>query len=161
MSQAPIMPLAVDAFIADTTHLDATETGAYLLIIMATWRNNGAPLADDDKRLARICKMSPARWRRIRPVLEPFFDLRDSVWCPVRDVLATPRRRSLPVWLVAFVFDRDGQSCAYCLDQDGPFEIDHIIPVSRGGTDDSENLTVACSVCNRSKGARTPREWLQ
>ena len=35
-----------------------------------------------------------------------------------------------------------------------PFEVDHIIPVSRGGTNDYENLTLACRWCNRSKGAK-------
>ena len=59
MSKAPIMPVATDALLADTTHLSADEFGAYCLILFATWRNNGVPLADDDKRLARICRVTP------------------------------------------------------------------------------------------------------
>jgi len=34
-----------------------------------------------------------------------------------------------------------------------PFEIDHIIPVIKGGTDDKNNLALLCRKCNRSKGA--------
>ena len=30
MAEAPIWPVATDAFIADTTHLDAEQTGAYM-----------------------------------------------------------------------------------------------------------------------------------
>lgn len=39
--------------------------------------------------------------------------------------------------------------------------LDHILPRSRGGTDDPENLQLLCTPCNSSKGARTQEEWLQ
>lgn len=80
MSQAPIMPVATDAMIADTTHLSAEEFGAYHLILYATWRNNGQPLPDDDKRLARVVRMTPAKWSKVRPVLAEFFDISDGAW---------------------------------------------------------------------------------
>jgi 5-methylcytosine-specific restriction endonuclease McrA len=32
--------------------------------------------------------------------------------------------------------------------------IDHIIPVSRGGTNDVDNLRLLCRSCNSKKGAR-------
>jgi hypothetical protein len=42
--------------------------------------------------------------------------------------------------------------CAYCLTSAeiiGPFlEIDHIIPVSRGGSSEEENLALSCPNCN-------------
>jgi len=34
-------------------------------------------------------------------------------------------------------------------------EIDHVIPVCQGGTNDDENLIVACEDCNRGKGGKT------
>ena len=36
------------------------------------------------------------------------------------------------------------------------FEVDHIIPQSRGGTDHLENLQLLCPSCNRIKGNRPP-----
>lgn len=33
-------------------------------------------------------------------------------------------------------------------------EIDHVIPESRGGSGDVDNLVLACRTCNRKKGAR-------
>lgn len=50
------------------------------------------------------------------------------------------------------------QNCFYC-GNNSHIEIDHIIPVSRGGRHSVGNLVAACRSCNRSKGARTIMEW--
>ena len=51
---------------------------------------------------------------------------------------------------------RDGLCCRYCgfwsHDDVAKFELDHIRPVSRGGSNTIENLVVACRRCNRMKG---------
>ena len=39
--------------------------------------------------------------------------------------------------------------------------IDHIIPRSRGGTDDPDNLQLLCGACNSTKGNRTQEELIQ
>jgi hypothetical protein len=57
------------------------------------------------------------------------------------------------------IFTRDGHVCRYCGEDEGPFEIDHMFPFSRGGGDEDENLVVACKKCNRSKGDLTIDEW--
>jgi 5-methylcytosine-specific restriction endonuclease McrA len=60
---------------------------------------------------------------------------------------------------------RDGASCAYCGRPAGtgePFSrltIDHVIPVSRGGTDALTNLRVACRACNRAKADQMPEDF--
>lgn len=51
------------------------------------------------------------------------------------------------------VFKRDGFQCAYC-GKSPPeiiLEIDHIDPISKGGTDDINNLITSCFDCNRGK----------
>ena len=40
------------------------------------------------------------------------------------------------------------------------WEIEHVVPRSRGGSNNLENIRVVCWVCNRSKGAKTLEEWL-
>lgn len=53
------------------------------------------------------------------------------------------------------VFKRDGFQCSYC-GKTPPvvvLEIDHIEPVSKGGSSDETNLITACFDCNRGKGA--------
>lgn len=54
--------------------------------------------------------------------------------------------------------ERDGETCRYCGSKDGPFHIDHVMPWSRGGSNDAGNLVVACSTCNIEKSDRTPEE---
>ena len=58
---------------------------------------------------------------------------------------------------------RFGACCVYCgfkpSAEDEPLTLDHVMPRSRGGSDEVENLVPACRSCNSSKGARTPEEW--
>lgn len=57
------------------------------------------------------------------------------------------------------VFTRDNFTCQYCGAAGVPLECDHILPVSRGGSDDLSNLTTACAPCNQSKNNKTVEEW--
>jgi 5-methylcytosine-specific restriction endonuclease McrA len=51
------------------------------------------------------------------------------------------------------VRERTGHRCQYCLShQDyvlGRLQIDHIRPVAKGGSDDEDNLCLACELCNQ------------
>lgn len=51
---------------------------------------------------------------------------------------------------------RAGNCCEYCRQAENritlPFHIDHIIPRKHGGTDDDDNLCLACYQCNGYKG---------
>jgi uncharacterized protein YdaU (DUF1376 family) len=81
MSQAPVMPLFTDALIGDTMHLTPEQFGCYMLILIATWRNNGLPFPDDDHAMAIRARVGLNRWRtKVRPVLSKFYDLTDGVW---------------------------------------------------------------------------------
>ncbi|MFA7177771.1 MAG: HNH endonuclease [Smithellaceae bacterium] len=58
------------------------------------------------------------------------------------------------------VFKRDRFTCQYCgrTPPDVVLEIDHVIPVGSGGTNDRVNLVTACFDCNRGKSARALSE---
>jgi 5-methylcytosine-specific restriction endonuclease McrA len=58
------------------------------------------------------------------------------------------------------IFGRDNHTCRYCGVVGGRLECDHVIPVSRGGTNEDDNLATACFPCNRSKRARLISEWV-
>ena len=48
-----------------------------------------------------------------------------------------------------------GEECFYCQTEGVDLEIDHIHPVSRGGSNHYRNLVPACKSCNSSKGNKT------
>jgi uncharacterized protein YdaU (DUF1376 family) len=67
------LPLWVDAFHRDTQDLSAEEVGAYFLLLTAMWTRESCDLPDDDVRLARVCRVSLAQWKRgIGPVMRTF-----------------------------------------------------------------------------------------
>lgn len=55
------------------------------------------------------------------------------------------------------VFVRDRGMRRYCR-SDKKLTIDHVNPLSKGGTDAETNLVTACSSCNSKKRARTPEQ---
>lgn len=57
------------------------------------------------------------------------------------------------------VFERDDFTCRYCGERGGRLECDHVVPVSRGGSHDFDNLATACFGCNRSKRDKMLAEW--
>lgn len=74
MAAIPFMPLYVADYMSDAAHLSTLEHGAYLLLIMTYWQR-GEPLPNDDKKLARICRLTPLQWKRIKPQILEFFDV--------------------------------------------------------------------------------------
>lgn len=58
------------------------------------------------------------------------------------------------------LFARDAHLCLYCGQQFSRSQLtrDHVLPLSRGGTDIWENVVSACSQCNARKAARTPAQ---
>ena len=67
----PWMPLYIADYLRDTAHLSATESGAYLHLIMAYWVAGKLP--DDDRALARIARLTEKEWKTIRGVIAAFF----------------------------------------------------------------------------------------
>lgn len=145
----------------------ATEHGAYKLLL--DYYGEHGYLPTDDRTLARIAYCSPSEWADIRDVIASLFE---PGWTHARldqeRDKATLKNTLIPQWQRhrpptaserMAVLDRDGHVCAYCGASDGPIECDHKVPLSRGGSSSSSNLTASCRRCNRSKGARLTSEW--
>ena len=69
---APYIPLYIADYHVDTTHLNRSEHGAYLLLLMAMWRAGGKLPRSDDK-LARLAKCTPDEWDEIKDTILEFF----------------------------------------------------------------------------------------
>ena len=72
----------------------------------------------------------------------------------VKEVI--PKRKPIPGVLRHEVFKRDGYMCVECgaTKQDGRLHVDHIIPVSQGGSNELSNLQTLCEDCNLAKSNR-------
>jgi len=66
------MPLLVDKYLGDTTHLTTELHGAYMLLLMAMWKRDGV-LPNDDMQLQPITRLSPSKWRAAKHILLAFF----------------------------------------------------------------------------------------
>jgi 5-methylcytosine-specific restriction endonuclease McrA len=54
---------------------------------------------------------------------------------------------------IAGLLEAQNGCCAYCsVELNGRFDIDHIVPFAKGGTNWPSNLALACQRCNKSKG---------
>lgn len=68
----------------------------------------------------------------------------------------TPRI-SFPPEVRKYVFDRNNYQCQSCHKIDltaKTLQVDHIIPLAQGGTNDFSNLQTLCAKCNRKKSAK-------
>lgn len=55
------------------------------------------------------------------------------------------------------IYLRDGLACTYCrlpVEGESGLSLDHLIPRSKGGSNESTNLVTCCNTCNSSRGNR-------
>ncbi len=85
------------------------------------------------------------------------------------------RRRSKHTLYPAARARTGGDWCYYCGRTEGPqgcnvydgcrhphhdrLHVDHVVPLSRGGSDTEDNVVIACSSCNLSKGSKLLCAW--
>lgn len=74
MSSTPFMQLYVGDYLADTLDLTTEQHGAYLLILMTMWQHD-AKLPNDLAKLARIARMTPAKFRSVWDEISRFFQV--------------------------------------------------------------------------------------
>jgi uncharacterized protein YdaU (DUF1376 family) len=55
----------------DCGHLTHEQSWSYFLLINSYWARGGLP--DDDQQLAAIAGLSLPKWRKMKPVIQPFF----------------------------------------------------------------------------------------
>lgn len=77
------MPWFIADYMASTMSFSTEEHGAYLLLLAAYWMRQG-PLPDEDQELARIVRLSPQRWAKIRPTIARRFVVENGLWRNVR-----------------------------------------------------------------------------
>lgn len=131
-----------------------------------TTEKYAAEIAEEGKQRARlhdlaeaIAEECPGLWKgypdvlgepAVSEVLQAF--RRRGMTTPERPAKPSKLRRLSTTECLA-VFDRDGYRCLHCGTR-RRLTVDHIHPVSRGGTNDMSNLQTLCASCNSRKGER-------
>lgn len=71
---------------------------------------------------------------------------------PVQEAPVVKKRQTMSDYKRFLVLKRDRYECRICHKAGGELEVDHVVPVSRGGSDLLENLQTLCKRCNRGEG---------
>ncbi len=127
-----------------------------LLWLIAARQDNRIP--DDREWLASLFHVDPGKleidllvdrgWLEVLPVTEgsvtePGQDERMANWAS-RYVSDKTRKQ---------LMEKAGHKCPQCGSTE-KLEVDHIVPISRGGNGNVENLQILCRSCNRKKRTR-------
>ena len=161
MAEYPMFPLWTDAYLGDTSHLTTTEHGAYLLLLITAWRSKDGQLPDDDKLLARFTRTTPGQWKKIRPILEPFFEIENGVWIQgrltdereaVRQLSKRQSQKAKARWLKTNKTPNDVASNGHCPDDASPT---HTLPIKEKNSKKKKDGASAPS----PKGSRLDEDW--
>ena len=125
---------------------------------------------DNDNKLASLSDLEVAF--KLRVSLEELLitkqkfiklELVDDAWNITHFCLPSGYRPAPYHWykLKLQVFERDGFECQYCgaYGINVSLECDHVVPLSKGGSNYISNLKTACKACNRSKSSKLLSEW--
>jgi hypothetical protein len=109
-------------------------------------------------RMNNLLPNSPAKLERLIGATEPldlnaFIDFVDFATVETSTWQDRVANRRVPDGLRATVLVRDGGRCRKCR-RSINLEMDHIVPVSKGGKTEEANLQTLCRRCNRAKSKK-------
>ncbi len=111
------------------------------IILLVTGKAEPLDLGDGGKNIAI---RSPTLVLLVPQHIRLTVDHKERIW----KVPAVNRRE---------VLRRDKHTCQYC-GNTKHLTLDHVIPVSKGGTHTWDNIVAACEMCNNRKGDHTPQQ---
>jgi uncharacterized protein YdaU (DUF1376 family) len=76
MAEYPALPLWTDALVADTDHLSDAEFGAYMRMLIVSWRSPKCNLPNDPAWIKRRFKEAESDWPRYLSLIEEYFTKR-------------------------------------------------------------------------------------
>lgn len=151
------------------------EQGAYIRLLSHQWLEGSIPA--DTKHLACLCRITPARMKKIWPAIAPKF--REAAPGRLVNDRLEQSRKTAAEWRekskeggirsarireakrkgthtqaqwIALVDACDGV-CPRCKTVCEGFHKDHVVPIYQGGSDAIDNLQPLCGRCNSAKGS--------
>lgn len=130
--------------------------------IKKTTEQNAATAFPTGEDAERAIKKAPAKTKGYQaiPMQSPALGKSVDVEDEERDPL---KRKKLAPSLRKVVYAKDEGRCYLCGEKvaEDAFEIEHKIPVAKGGTNNLSNLYVACHICNTMKNSMLFEEFMQ
>jgi uncharacterized protein YdaU (DUF1376 family) len=129
LSSPAYIPLFPADYLGDTQHLSTEEHGAYLLLMMTAWTQDDCGLPDDDRKLARIVRLSLRKWKLMRPTMLEFWTVRDGRWSNPRlskervyadQKSASNRENARTRWSKQRVENKRSESCDRISERNAP-----------------------------------------
>ena len=59
-----------------------------------------------------------------------------------------------------YLLEKWDRKCTYCLSENIPLQVEHIVPKARNGSNKLSNLCLACEKCNQKKGNQSIEQFL-
>jgi hypothetical protein len=60
-----------------------------------------------------------------------------------------------------YLLEKFNRTCVYCGAKNVPLQVEHVVPKALGGSNRVSNLTLACNICNKTKGALLIEDYLK
>ena len=181
------MPFYIDAFMGSPAvqAMHPTARIGYLCLLARAWQTEDCTIpADDDLTLSDMSSIGDELWKVHRDRILKKFDpvdgsakLRNAVlYEKCKDARrifylraeAAKRRNTRPASAIEDwtwektrlrIFERDNYTCQHCGAREVSLECDHLVPISRGGSNEDDNLVASCRSCNQSKRDNLVGEW--
>ena len=106
------------------------------------------------RRIRKLCPISAISQELVR------FDLQ-HIQNPEISGVEYQRGELFGFEVKEYLLQKWDRKCAYCGAENVPFEIEHILAKSKGGSNRVSNLCLSCHSCNQAKGNRPVEEFLK
>ena len=106
------------------------------------------------KRIRKLCPIAAISQELVR------FDLQ-QIQNPEISGVEYQRGELFGFEVKEYLLQKWNRKCAYCGVENVPFEIEHILARSMGGSNRVNNLCLSCHSCNQAKGKKPLKEFLK
>ena len=106
------------------------------------------------RRIRKVCPVTAVSQELVR------FDLQ-QIQNPEISGVEYQRGELFGFEVKEYLLQKWNRKCAYCGVENVPFEIEHILARSKGGSNRVKNLCLSCHSCNQAKGNKPVEEFLK